>query len=205
MLDHCPRGAALDVGCGTGALGARLAVAGYETVGIDPFEGMLEVLRSRAPGVRALRGAGSSLPFGDDSFDLVLSVAVMHHIVAADEVRRTLAEMVGVSKPSGRVLVWDHNPRNPYRRRLMAKVPQDTREEKLIADSELITGLREAGTEILISRRLGLIPDFIPPSLLRVSATAERAAESIPLVRRLCAHNVILGAKREPRTRKRPA
>jgi SAM-dependent methyltransferase len=198
VLRHCPPGAALDVGCGTGALAARLAGAGYETVGVDPSEGMLEVLRQRSPRVRAVRGSAESLPFPDDSFDVVLTVAVLHHIADPDRVRRTLAEMVRVAKPSGRVLVWDHNPRNPYWGNLMARVPQDTGDERLIPEDELVEGLRGAGGEILLSEQLGLVPDFIPRRLLGVAAAAERAGERTPLLRRLCAHNVILAAKRPP-------
>ncbi len=48
VVEHCPRGTALDVGCGTGALAARLADAGYEMTGVDPSEGMLGVLEQRA-------------------------------------------------------------------------------------------------------------------------------------------------------------
>ena len=201
IVEHCPPGSALDVGCGTGALGARLAVAGYEMVGVDPSEGMLAVLRSRAPGVRAVSGVGTALPFPADSFDLVLSVAVMHHIAAADEVRRTLSEMVRVAKPSGRILVWDHNPRNPYWGRLMARVPQDTGEERLIGEAELLQGLRDAGAVVLLSTQLSMVPDFTPRPMLRAAAAAERAVERTPLVRRLCAHNVILAAKPASRIR----
>ena len=201
VLDHCRRGAGLDVGCGTGVLAARLAAAGYVMAGVDPSEGMLEVLRARAPEVNAIRASGTSLPFGDDTFDVVLSVAVMHHIAAADDVRRTLFEMVRVTKPGGHVLVWDHNPRNPYWGHLMARVPQDTGDERLIPEAELVGGLQDAGSEILASRQLGMVPDFTPPRLLRAAATAERVVEGIPVVRRVCAHNVILAAKRDGRRR----
>jgi SAM-dependent methyltransferase len=195
VLDHCPRGRALDVGCGTGALAARLAEAGYEMAGVDPSEGMLRVLEERTSRVRAVRGSGTSLPFADDSFDLVLSVAVMHHIADAGDVRRTLAEMVRVARPGGRVLVWDHNPLNPYWPRLMARVPQDTGEERLIGRGELLEGLRAAGAEPVLVGRFGLVPDFTPRFLLRTAAAVERAAERTPFVRRICAHDVILAAK----------
>ncbi len=53
VLEHCPRGRGLDVGCGTGVLAARLADAGYEMTGVDPSEGMLDVMRrARAAGAR---------------------------------------------------------------------------------------------------------------------------------------------------------
>src|SRR4051794_20059800 len=77
---HCPPGAGLDVGCGTGVLAARLTRHGFTMTGIDPSEGMLDVMRRRHPGVAAVHGSGTDLPFDDSSFDLVMSVAVMHHV-----------------------------------------------------------------------------------------------------------------------------
>jgi SAM-dependent methyltransferase len=150
-------------------------------------------------------GSGAALPFEDDSFDLVLSVAVMHHIADAHDVRQTLSEMVRVARPGGRVLVWDHNPRNPYWGRLMSRVPQDTGDERLIPEAEVLGGLRDAGAEVVLSAQLGMVPDFTPRALLRVAAAAERAAEHTPLVRRVCAHNVILAAKRDERRPAPPA
>jgi SAM-dependent methyltransferase len=195
VLEHCPRGRGLDVGCGTGVLAARLAAAGYAMTGVDPSEGMLAVLRERSPEVEAVRAPGSALPFRDGEFDVVLSVATLHHVADPGEVRRTLAEMVRVARPGGRILVWDHNPRNPYWGRLMARVPQDTGEERLIPEREAVAGLRAGGSEVVLSAQLGMVPDFTPPRALRLAAAAERAFEHTPLARRLCAHNVVLAAK----------
>jgi SAM-dependent methyltransferase len=195
ILEHCPGGVALDVGCGTGLLAARLAGAGYRTVAVDPSEGMLEVLRARSPEVEAVNASGGSLPFADASFDLVLTVATLHHIADAQAVRRTLSEMVRVAKPGGHVLVWDHNPRNPYWRPLMARVPQDTGEERLVAEREVVDALEDAGARILLSEQLGLVPDFVPPRLLRAAQAVERGVERTPLLRRLCAHNVVLAVR----------
>ena len=124
----CQAGPVLDVGCGTGALAERLAARGYEVVGVDPSDGMLEVLRRRCPAVRAVQASGTELPFDDDSFQLVVTVATMHHIADPDAVRQALIEMVRVSRPGGRIVIWDHNPHNPYWGPLMSRVPQDTGE-----------------------------------------------------------------------------
>jgi len=195
VVERCPRGRALDVGCGTGALAARLAAAGYAMTGVDPSVGMLEVLRSRTTAVDAVVASGTALPFPDDSFDLVLSVATLHHIAAPDAVRDTLREMVRVVRRGGAVLAWDHNPRNPYWGRLMARVPQDTGDERLVPEHEILDGLRLAGAEIALSVQLGTVPDFVPPRALRAAAAVERAVERTPLIRRLGAHNVVLARK----------
>jgi hypothetical protein len=100
-----------------------------------------------------------------------------------------------VLRPGGRVVVWDHNPRNPYWGPLMARVPQDTGEERLIPEAEVLAGLRAAGGEVLRSRQLGLVPDFVPPRGLRAAAALERQVERTPLVRWLGAHNVVLATK----------
>lgn len=189
---HCPAGLTLDVGCGTGALAERLAGAGYEVTGIDPSQGMLDVLAERSPAVTAVRGSGTALPFEDDGFDVVLTVAALHHIADPDAVRRTLAEMVRVTRPGGRVLVWDHNPRNPYWRLIMARVPQDDGSERLVPEREIVEGLRAAGAEVLLTRQLGLVADFTPPALIGAAAGLERLVEHTPWVRRACAHNVVL-------------
>jgi ubiquinone/menaquinone biosynthesis C-methylase UbiE len=195
VVAHCPRGDGLDVGCGTGVLAERLAQAGYQMWGVDPSAGMLEVLRRRAPDVQATVASGTSLPFDSDRFDLVLTVAVMHHIAAPDAVRETLGEMVRVLRPGGRLIVWDHNPRNPYWKSLMSRVPQDTGEERLIPEAEVLGGLRAAGARVLSSDQLGFVPEFVPPRVLALAARVERGVERVPGLRRLCAHNVVLATK----------
>jgi len=196
VVEHCPRGRGLDVGCGTGVRADRLAQAGYEMVGVDSSQGMLDVAASRAPRVARVNASATSLPFADETFDLVITVAVLHHIADADDVRQTLAEMVRVTRrASGRIVVWDHNPRNPYWRRLMGRVLQDTGEERLIPERELLDGLRTAGGKILLSRQLSLVPDFTPLRTLRLAAAVERAVESTPVLNRFAAHNVIVATK----------
>jgi ubiquinone/menaquinone biosynthesis C-methylase UbiE len=195
VLDHCPRGRALDVGCGTGVLAERLARAGYRVTGADPSEGMLKILRERTDAVTVRHASGEQLPFPDGEFDLTLTVAVLHHIADPGAVRTTLAEMVRVTHPGGAILIWDHNPRNPYWKSLMARVPQDTGQERLIPEREIITGLRRAGARIVYRAPLGLVPDFTPPAALAAAAALERGVERIPGLRQLCAHNVILATK----------
>lgn len=195
VLKHCPPGRGLDVGCGTGVLAERLSASGFAMTGVDPSEGMLGILRRRAPAVDAVLASGTQLPFEDDAFDFVITVAVLHHIADPVAVRQTLGEMVRVTRPGGRTVIWDHNPRNPYWGPLMSRVPQDTGEERLVAEREIVDGLRAAGGHVLSSQQLGMVPDFTPPWGIRAAAGLEHAVERTPGLRRLAAHNVVLATK----------
>jgi SAM-dependent methyltransferase len=186
---------ALDVGAGTGLLAERLSDLGLGVVALDPFPRMLGQLRCRRPDIETVVAHGDDIPFPDDGFDLTYSVAVMHHIADPAQVRRTLAEMIRVTRPGGHILVWDHNPLNPYWSLLMRRVPQDTGTERLVPLPELVAGLREAGADTVRAERLGFMPDFVPRWLLGPAAAAERAVEATPGLRRFCAHNVVLAIK----------
>lgn len=195
LVEVCPTGRVLDVGCGTGMLAGRLATAGLDVIGVDPSKGMLDVMASDAKAAHAVRGSGGRLPFGDATFDLVLTVAALHHVADPAEVRITLMEMVRVLRPGGRAVVWDHNPRNPYWKHLMARVPQDDGSERLIPEAEIVNGLRAGGARVVGSAQLGLVPDFVPRSLLPAAQAAEHIVERLPGLRRLCAHNVVLAQR----------
>jgi hypothetical protein len=123
----------------------------------------------------------------------------LHHIAQPDEIRRTLAEMVSVCQPQGRIVVWDHNPRNPYWSSLMARVPQDNGEERLIGAREILAGLRTARARLISCQQLSFVPDYTPRRAIRSAAALERLCERTPLLRHFAAHNVIVASKRGDR------
>jgi SAM-dependent methyltransferase len=192
IAERCPPGRGLDVGCGTGVLAERLTRRGFEMTGVDPSQGMLDVLAREAPDVQGIRASGEDLPFEDDSFDLAVTVAALHHVAEPAAVRATLTEMARVTRPGGRIVVWDHNPRNPYWTILMKRVPQDDGSERLIPEAEVHAGLAAGGAQVLSSDQLGFVPDFVPPRLMGAMRRIERGVEATPGLRRLCAHNVVV-------------
>ena len=108
--------------------------------GADNSLGMLGVLRRSGRG-EAVASSVELLPFADASFDVVFCVAALHHVAEPEAVRRTIREMVRVARPGGAVVIWDHNPRNPYWPRLMRRAPQDTGAERLIPAEEILRAL----------------------------------------------------------------
>lgn len=195
IRNHVAPGRIVDVGCGTGVLAARLSDDGYDVTGVDPFRGMLKYLKQRRPGIAAVHAFGQHLPFDDDLFDLAYCVAVMHHVADPQAVRETVLEMTRVTKPGGHILIWDHNPRNPYWPILMKRVPQDTGAERLIPEKELLEGLLAGGARPIVVQPHSLIPDFAPKRLMPLAIRTESIVERTPLLNRLCAHNVILAVK----------
>lgn len=195
IKQHVKPGLTLDLGCGTGIMAERLTGEGYQVVALDPYRGMLEQFHQRRPELPVVQASGMALPFPDKTFSLVYCIAVMHHIANPEDVRATLIEMARVTTSGGYILIWDHNPLNPYWPLLMKRVPQDTGEERLIPLHEIHDGLRAGGAQPVITAPLGLVPDFTPPPLLPAAIGIEYLVERAPLLKRLCAHNVVLAIK----------
>lgn len=192
LLALAPGRRVIEVGCGTGLLAADLVQAGLDLVGVDPARGMLA--RARARGVRVVMAVGERLPVRTGAFDVAYNIAVLHHVAAKGAVREVVAEMARVVRPGGLVLVWDHNPRNPYWPFLMRRVPQDVGKERLISLEEIIVAFRSAGINPSW-RRTGWMPDFVPPRAMPTVAFLERILERIPGLRGLSAHNVVWGRR----------
>lgn len=187
-------GSVLDVGCGTGVLAAEVAGAGFEAVGVDVSPGMLAEAAGR--GLAGVFAAFSTaLPFADDTFNLAITVATLHHLETPARVALTISEMARVVRPDGYVVIWDHNPLNPYWPILMKRVPQDSGEERLVPLAEVLAGARAAGLQVVAARRLGLIPDFVPARLMPLARLAEQVVEAVPPLSLIAAHNVVIGRK----------
>jgi SAM-dependent methyltransferase len=187
-------GNVLDVGCGTGALAGWIQRAGYDVTGVDASTGMLvEALEN---GVGAVFAAYSSaLPFEDGTFDLSLSVATMHHLETPERVADTIYEMGRVVRSGGYVLIWDHNPLNPYWPILMKRVPQDHGDERLVSVWEILDGVRQAGLHPVRAARTGLVPDFMPAAVMPVWTRVEQFVEANPVLSLFAAHNVVVAQK----------
>jgi ubiquinone/menaquinone biosynthesis C-methylase UbiE len=114
MLDRAAPGSGadvLDVGCGPGddlsAMADHVGSTG-RLVGLDASEVMIAEARRRARerrlDIRFEVGEATALPFPDGAFDVCRAARVLEHL--ADS-RGALAEMVRVTRPGGRIVVFD--------------------------------------------------------------------------------------------------
>jgi ubiquinone/menaquinone biosynthesis C-methylase UbiE len=96
----------LEIGAGTGYFSLNLLQAGAvrEATCTDISPGMVKTLSGNAHRlgltVRAARADADSLPFADESFDLVIGHAVLHHL---PDLERAFQEFHRVLRPGGRI------------------------------------------------------------------------------------------------------
>jgi SAM-dependent methyltransferase len=97
----------LEIGAGTGYFSLNLLQAGVvsHATCTDISPRMVSTLTANAArlglDVRAARADAESLPFADQSFDLLLGHAVLHHL---PNLRRAFAEFHRVLRPGGRIV-----------------------------------------------------------------------------------------------------
>ena len=97
----------LEVGAGTGYFSLNLLRAGVvrQATCTDISPGMVRALAANAErlglAVKTLRADAESLPFAEQSFDLVLGHAVLHHL---PDLGRAFSEFHRVLKPGGRIV-----------------------------------------------------------------------------------------------------
>lgn len=114
----------LDVGCGVGLTDAFLEPHVGTMIGTDVSEEMVRRAAAENPSVAYTAYDGLTLPFEDDSFDLVFAICVVHH-VPPDRWSAFVAELARVTRPSGIVAVGEHNPLNPLTRLVVSRCSFD--------------------------------------------------------------------------------
>ncbi|MFF5035487.1 class I SAM-dependent methyltransferase [Nocardia salmonicida] len=103
----------LDVGCGTGYLTRQLAEIAEvgSVVGVDPSTRVIAraARLNKNPNCSYVVGVAESLGAEGDSFDVVASCLMLHHL--PENLRSTaLGEMLRVLRPGGRLLIGEFRP-----------------------------------------------------------------------------------------------
>jgi ubiquinone/menaquinone biosynthesis C-methylase UbiE len=99
----CLSGHVLDNGCGIGILAAYLDEARW-IIGLDLSLNMLRTAHGSS--MHCVQGDSATLPFPDDSFDLILARSVLHHLPDPESGVR---EMHRVLRPGGQAIFADTN------------------------------------------------------------------------------------------------
>jgi ubiquinone/menaquinone biosynthesis C-methylase UbiE len=190
LLGVEPGASVLDLGCGTGEDAqelARLAWPRGRVVGADRSETVIAEARERVASttlpVQFQVADAYDLPFPDATFDRCRADRVFHHLEHPD---RALAELLRVTRPEGRVLLFDPDfetaivdaPDRPVTRRLLNSFCDGYRDGWM---GRRLPGLfRDAGlTEIAVEPVMVLLTNLSQANaVLALEETVSRAEEA---------------------------
>lgn len=172
---------ALDVGCGPGALTAKLVgrLGAGEVSAAEPSASFAAAARQRFPGLDIRQAAAEQLPFAEGAFDVTLAQLVVHFM--ADPVAG-LREMRRVTAAGGTVAacVWDYGgqrgPISPFWRAARELDPAVDDESGLpgVREGDLARLFTEAGlagahtTTLTVAVRYETFEDWWEPYTLGV-------------------------------------
>jgi len=102
----------LDIACGTGILTSAFAKYANSVVGIDITQSMLNeaIKKQKKENIIHIKfdlGGVESLPYEDNSFDIVFTRYSFHHFL---DTKNIFDEMIRVCKVNGRIIVVDATP-----------------------------------------------------------------------------------------------
>ena len=110
----------LDVGSGTGTMSVLIkqAFPAAQVVGLDGDSQILEIARSKARNlgleIQFDQGMSFALPYPRESFDVVLTTMMLHHLTRDDK-QKTAQEMHRVLRPGGQLFGADFaEPRSSF-------------------------------------------------------------------------------------------
>lgn len=97
----------LDIGCGTGNLTRRIehyvSKKGF-IVGLDLSRKMIDVAKKKTKFANFVTALGEKLPFVDSSFDLVVGIAILHHL---PELGGFFEEISRILKRKGKIVFYE--------------------------------------------------------------------------------------------------
>jgi ubiquinone/menaquinone biosynthesis C-methylase UbiE len=99
----------LDYGCGNGRLLELINNKNVEYIGVDVSQKLIDIAKSKyaSDNLNFLKISSSqtSLPFKDNFFNTVYSIAVFHHLPSEELRNKTANELYRVTQPGGYIVV----------------------------------------------------------------------------------------------------
>ncbi len=141
----------VDVGTGLGLFEKFLKPNYTSIIGVDLSFEMLRVAQTinafDSPQSAYVHGNACEMPLPDDYADLIFMSCVLHHL-EIDEFDATLQELTRICSPNGRIIIFEHNPYNPFTQLVVKTTPLD-KNARLVSYKTLEKRAARAGIKIL--------------------------------------------------------
>lgn len=96
----------LDAGCGNGK---NMLETSHNFIGIDTCNELLDIVRNRSINktniLNLINASITSVPFKEENFDAVISIAVIHHLESDLDRLKAFEELIRVCKIGGKILI----------------------------------------------------------------------------------------------------
>lgn len=180
-LNNLPSGLRiLDLGCGSGAWGVRIAELGYKVTGIDISSKMVKAAFCSTKDMKVdfspICADAERMPFKNKSFDCVFFGFSLHHI---PNISLTFKEALRCLKDSGRIILIDPNGSNPVRQisnavgkiiNLISSVKYSSPSERPLSINNICKNLKQNKfKDIKISLYFNLVKDIKSSSNLLIN------------------------------------
>jgi ubiquinone/menaquinone biosynthesis C-methylase UbiE len=118
LVEHCDDMRILDIGCGDGSVSLPLLTQTTRLTLLDLSSNMLSIARSKIPrgaaqNIETLNQDFSTAQFEPQSFDLVLCVGVLAHVVSPADF---IAKMLSLLRPGGSIILECTDSRHIFTR-----------------------------------------------------------------------------------------
>jgi SAM-dependent methyltransferase len=170
-LDVSYKDKILDFGCGVGRISTWIADLGTKVIGIDSSLEMIDVAKSHnlRSNLEFKCCDSSKIPYKDNSFNKIISVMVMQHILDPHELRDSIRELKRVLDPNGKIFLIEHVMRRTTSQRYCGnfyKILRSPEEYKDIFETEgfrLIKGKPITYGIFYKAITLNILPSFVMP------------------------------------------
>ena len=127
----------LDAGCGNGRLYESLKELKIKYIGIDISPKLIKKAQSKYTKVKFKVADILKTPFPDQQFNVLLSIATLHHTPSVDYQKQVIKEFCRVLKPSGYLMITVWNLRQKDFQARLKKLPAElimAKEDQVITD-----------------------------------------------------------------------
>jgi SAM-dependent methyltransferase len=151
----------LDFGCGIGNSIPffRKYFPHSQLIAADVSIRSIEISKTRFPGREEYLLLDNSIPIGSETHELIFSACVFHHIPPEQQLH-WLKELYRVASPSAMIVIFEHNPLNPFTVHAVNTCPLDIN-ARLIRSGQLRQKLIASGWSDIEIRYKLFFPSFL--------------------------------------------